>query len=211
MLTWQNVISGSSASLAGQFKSQPFLHTAENDWPYFTWWKIMSHFPLSNSLDRLIQVICERTWSASMQLKYGWLDWLTLRLTGLKKNEDRVDPDYGIAWKTGQFERGRTKRKNKRKAPAFAGAEICKKKWGGWRDSNARITEPQSAVLTASPQPPFIERLYIIHEAGDWVKKKLKIFQILLLQSHNVPWLFASCFRQCSNYSLMTSVLRFVC
>ena len=30
-----------------------------------------------------------------------------------------------------------------------------KKKWGEWWDSNPRVTEPQSAVLTTSPHPPY--------------------------------------------------------
>ena len=32
------------------------------------------------------------------------------------------------------------------------------KMWGDWRGSNPRVTEPQSAVLTASPQPPCLSK-----------------------------------------------------
>ena len=34
----------------------------------------------------------------------------------------------------------------------------AKKKWGEWWDSNPRVTEPQSAVLTTSPHPPYFSR-----------------------------------------------------
>ena len=60
---------------------------------------------------------------------------------------------------------------------AFSGFWV-KKKWGEWWGSNPRITEPQSAVLAASPHPPHIESydrrhmtLFIVSHPHGPVKK----------------------------------------
>ena len=37
------------------------------------------------------------------------------------------------------------------------------KKWGEWWDSNPRVTEPQSAVLTTSPPPPHLVIQHLLY------------------------------------------------